>query len=385
MKTGAQPLAPAVVVGAELNGLGVVRSLARGGVQTVVLGSRWWHPAMLTRRGRPRLVDQLFGRSLVDDLLKLKQEIGVRPVLLLTDELAVDTISEHRNELGLHYQFRLPSCETVSTLANKASLHRFAEAHDLPVPHTTIIEHEDDVAAIARLATPLIIKPANKLPVHLGQIERVKLARTTKEAIEFCRLALQVAGSLVVQEWIDGPDLNICFSLFHCGRSPKSRNIFFGRKVVCDPPRIGHTAICVPATEEADTLRPLTEKFLDVSEYEGLGSLEFKWDPRNRRFVIIEPTVGRTDWQEEVATLNGLNLALIAYCYETGLSLPDGRSDGIAAWRESFLHIQRTSGLDMPTYDGYWRLDDPLPSLALGFDIAARSIRWLRKPAFKRG
>ncbi len=40
------------------------------------------------------------------------------------------------------------------------------------------------------------------------------------------------------------------------------------------------------------------------TQYEGLGSLEFKWDAQGRRFLIIEPTVGRTDMQEEIPTLN---------------------------------------------------------------------------------
>jgi D-aspartate ligase len=373
-------IAPAVVVGAELNGLGVVRSLAKGGVPSVVLGRRRWHAAMWTRWSKHRLVDPLFGRSLIDSLLALKQEIGVRPVLILTDEMAVETVSDYRSELHAHYQFHLPSRDMVSTLSNKASLHRFAEAHYLPVPRTTILEHESDLIAIEKLGTPLVIKPANKLTVHLGQVARIKLARTTTEAVEICRSTLKVAGALIVQEWIDGPDTEIYFSLFHCGRSPESRKVFFGRKLVSTPPRIGSTAICVPASKGVDLLSPVTEKFLDASEYEGLGSLEFKWDPQSRRFVIIEPTVGRTDWQEEVATLNGLNLPLITYCYESGLPLPDARDHSMVAWRESFRHVGRSLGLGIPIYDGYWRIDDPLPSIAFGFDLVSRSFHRRQKP-----
>jgi D-aspartate ligase len=123
-----------------------------------------------------------------------------------------------------------------------------------------------------------------------------------------------------------------------------------------------------------------------------LGSLEFKWDARARRFVIIEPTVGRTDWQEEIATLNGLNLALIAYCYELGLPAPPQRHVDATAWRESFLHLGRCLGLSTRTCDGYWRAEDPLPALAFCVDVAGRSLRRLfappiferRKPPFRR-
>jgi D-aspartate ligase len=138
--------------------------------------------------------------------------------------------------------------------------------------------------------------------------------------------------------------------------------------------------------------QPLTERFLDISGYQGLGSLEFKWDARARRFVIIEPTVGRTDWQEEIATLNGLNLALIAYCDELGLPAPPERAVAAAAWRESFLHLGRGAGVAMACRDGYWRTDDPLPAFAFVLDLAWQSAQRLvskpllerRRPPFRR-
>jgi len=148
----------------------------------------------------------------------------------------------------------------------------------------------------------------------------------------------------------------------------------------------------VPAAEATELLRPLTEKFIDVSEYRGLGSLEFKWDSRARRFVVIEPTVGRTDWQEEIAALNGVNLALIAYCHELGLPEPATRSTNGAAWRESVLHLRSCTEVRERLYDGYWRVDDPLPALAFFVDLAlqggrrafTRPVFERRKPPFRR-
>jgi len=37
---------------------------------------------------------------------------------------------------------------------------------------------------------------------------------------------------------------------------------------------------------------------------------------------MVEPTIGRTDYQEEVATLNGINLPYAAYCSELELPFP---------------------------------------------------------------
>jgi predicted ATP-grasp superfamily ATP-dependent carboligase len=211
----------------------------------------------------------------------------------------------------------------------------------------------------------------------MGRVERLSLADTIEDAAATCRRFLKLGATPVVQEWIDGPDGNIYFALFHCGLSPPSRSIFFGRKIAAYPPGVGSTAVCVAAPEGEDLLRPLSERFLDVSQYQGLGSLEYKWDARGRRFVIIEPTVGRTDFQEEIATLNGLNLALIAYCYELGLPMPQQQQVAAAAWRESFRRIRVRPDFKVRTYDGYWRVNDPLPVLAYGVDLLVRGSQRL--------
>jgi D-aspartate ligase len=371
---------PAVVVGGQLNGLGVIRSLAAAGIPSTVVDDSLRNVAMWSRWTKGHLVERVFGRPLVDGLLKLQETMLARPVLILTDELAVDTVSEHRAELSPSYRLRLPAPPIVTTLGNKEQLQRFAETHAMPVPRTIIVKSESDLAQIPKLGFPIIIKPANKFSVHMGRVERISLVTTTEEAAAACRRLLKLGETPVAQEWIDGPDSNIYFALFHCGRSPPSRSIFFGRKIAAYPPRVGSTAVCVPAPEAAELLRPLTEKFLDVSQYEGLGGLEYKWDPRGDRFVIIEPTVGRTDYQEEIATLNGLNLARIAYCYELGLPVPGQEQVETAAWRASFRNIRIGCGPGMRTYDGYWRRDDPLPTLIYCIDLAIRaSLRLIRR------
>jgi len=275
----------------------------------------------------------------------------------------------------------------VEVLANKALFQDFAERHGLPVPRTVVVTEEGDLAGISHLSFPVIMKPADKRPVHTGATERIAVAETLAEAKVRCRQLLQTAGQLVVQEMIDGPDDTIYFSLFHCGAEQRQVDMFIGRKVACHPPRVGSTAVCVAAPEVSDELNPLTASFIEATAYLGLGSLEFKWDPKRRRFVIIEPTVGRTDWQEEIATLSGVNLPLAAYRYELGLPLlKPAQVEGAVAWRESYRHRKGCSRLPANTriYDGYWRINDPLPAVFFYVDAAFRKIfgRLARQKAF---
>jgi len=98
--------------------------------------------------------------------LALQKQLAARPVLILTDEMSVHSVSECRTELSPNYRFRLPSPAMVSTLCNKALFQNFAEQHGLPVPRAIILEGESGFGKISDLGLPVIVKPADKRPVH---------------------------------------------------------------------------------------------------------------------------------------------------------------------------------------------------------------------------
>lgn len=356
----------AVVVGGELNGLGVVRSLARGRVPMIVVDTTYRHAAMWSRFSRHMIVDQLYGRKLVDSLLALQRGLSHRPALLLTDEMAVHTVSMHREELKLAYSFQLPSRDMVTILDNKARFHELAEQHGLPVPRSIVISCVSDLAKLHDCRFPLIVKPADRGLAYLGRTQRLHMPADVEETRDLCRTLLQTVGEFVVQEWIEGPDSNIYFCLFYRGCDHGRTTMFSGRKILSHPPRAGSTALCIAAPDAAGELEPFTAAFIELCDYRGLGSLEFKWDPARRIFVVIEPTVGRTDWQEEMATLSGVNIPLVAY--RDLIGSPDSqpiRPTQPIAWQESWRHWRGRSALKprLPIYDGYWRINDPMPGL----------------------
>jgi len=365
---------PAVVVGGQVNGLGVVRSLAMGGVRTITVDTTLTRPAMWSRFSERALVGDLSGPALVDSLLQLQQRIGGRPVMILTDEIAVATVSQHRDALAAAYRFQLPSAEMVETLEDKARFLAFAERHALPVPATLVLSQDADLAQLGALQYPVIVKPADKRSVHTGRSRRIELVTHADEARAICQEMLGTAGQIVVQEWIDGPDSEIYFSLFYRDKATRTTSMFHGRKVTSHPPRVGSTAVCVAAPEAAEALGPITGKFVEASNYEGFGSLEFKRSATTGQYLIIEPTVARTDWQEEIATLSGVNLPLIAYRHALGLPpLDTAPVDRGVAWRETFLRgAGALSGIR--TYDGYWRSDDPGPAVVFYAHLMARNV-----------
>jgi D-aspartate ligase len=364
-------LPPAVIVGADLNGLGLARSLRRGGMPVFVLDTDRWLPAMWARGCQPVLI-QTQDRTLIDELLQLRDRFDEDPLLFLASELAVFAVSEARDRLA-GYRFRLSPDRTVLRLSDKIELQRLAEGGDFPLPRTVCLETMADLAQLHLLAFPAIVKPADKRLVHAGQTARIHQVGGLAQAQTLCANLLASAVRLVAQEWIPGDDSQIYFCLFYCGRQGVPVSMFTGRKIVGHPPGIGSTGICVASPEAKVRLEPLTRRFIEHTGFEGMGSMEFKWHTARREFLIIEPTVGRTDWQEEVATLCGENIPLAAYRHE--LCLPQAAAGSRSViWRATFRQ-QWPTGMPRPgapTYDGYWRITDPGPAIVRYLDTLLR-------------
>jgi D-aspartate ligase len=355
-----------VVVEGTLNSLGVVRSLSAAKMPIYVLGTSRNCAAGWSRFSTFVRVPTFSGLGLVDALTTLGTELGDRPVLILGGDQSVETVSSHRNRIEPLYRISLPSCEMVNALADKTLFQTLAERDGFPVPRAVTIASEDDLELLQSLIPPLIIKPADKTLAIKGLVERAVRANTLLQAQTSIARMLRSAPRVIVQEWVDGPDNEIFFTLFSCDNHGSLTGMFTGRKLVCSPPEVGSTAICVAAPEAADELSALATQFITKVGYRGLGSLEFKRDKRTGRFIIIEPTVGRTDWQEEIATLSGVNLPLMTYWAALGqLETVNCKPSGLVAWRSSIEHRVPAGALPPKTriIDGLFRWSDPLPAV----------------------
>jgi D-aspartate ligase len=361
-----EPTVPAVVVGGNLNGLGVVRSLVRGRMPIYLVDTSRRCPAAWSRHCQFVPSPALEGPELMRTLRQLATRSASRPVLFLTGDHCVDTVSAHRAEVQSLYRIGLPDARTVTSLADKALFHLLAEREHFAVPRTIAISSRAEIAQLANLVPPLVLKPADKKLEIRGVVPRAVAVDSHAQARAVAKDMLLCAPTIVVQEWIDGPDSEIFFTLFSCDRRNEIIALFVGRKLVCSPPAVGSTVLCVAAPEVAEELCATTRRFVSRIGYCGLGSLEFKRDSRTGRFLIVEPTVGRTDWQEEIATLCGINLPLLTYWAELDRPLP--RCEALprsVAWRSSAEY--RTPGeflgADVPVIDGYLRWADPVPAL----------------------
>ena len=68
----------------------------------------------------------------------------------------------------------------------------------------------------------------------------------------------------------------------------------------------GSTAICTDF--KSPELEALSKALMVDACLKGLGSVEFKFNRNDGRYLITEPTIGRNDYQSFVAVCAGHNL-----------------------------------------------------------------------------
>jgi D-aspartate ligase len=390
---------PVVVVGGSVAGLGVVRSLSSTRAAVMVLDTSRFNAALWSRHCEGRVIASLSGRRLIDELKAEGSRFAQRPLLVLTQDASVEAVSRWRDDLEPYYRFLLPPPDVVEIFNDKGEFHDFAMREKFSVPESVVVRCIDDLVRIEPLQLPVVVKPARKADLQESGLDRATRFDRIEDATAHCMALMKLKASAIVQEWVDGPDNQIFFCLFFCDLSGRPLRFFTGRKLSAYPAGVGSTATCIAAPEAHAELKALTVRLTSMTRYAGIGGLEFKRDARTGEFIIIEPTVGRTDWQEEIATLSGVNIPVAAWMHAVGQSIEPVETGSIkSAWRTSLKHRSPPAlrKAKLKIVDGYWRASDPIPGLIFyGIEPVRRmlhhnirgalvhSLRWLFNTAKK--
>lgn len=375
---------PVVVTGGSANALGVLRSLKH--CDLTLLCDSEHAPAWHSRHGRKVKVADTRSATVVDDLLALAAQwpVGRQPVLILTEEKTVVHVGMARDRLAPHYRFLLSPQTLLCDLQSKAGFQRLALQAGAPIPQGVVLNSTADLYNIRELRYPCVLKPLEQDADYAARFKKAYKVASADEAATLYREIEPVMPCMIVQEWLEGEDSDIYFCLgFWDATSNLVGEAFTGRKVRSWPLQVGGTASCTSAPEVARELVGLTCAFAKAIGYVGQMGMEFKHDARRGGFYMVEPTVGRTDYQHEIATLSGCNVLDMMVAHVAGT--PVGRSGPAKTvlWYDEVSDAKALAAgapdrlfRNRPRMAAVWRLQDPMPTLA---DLARRASGKLRR------
>jgi len=318
--------APAVILYMSHLGLGLARALGREGVRVFALDPHREALGMNSRYVSPVITPDIKageGRYL-DFLLEFGRSLPARAVLYPTGDPTVVLVSRERDALARCYDFVMPEHATVLKLLTKDGLDAVAREHGIPAPRTVIPADRSAVEAAARdLAFPVILKPAEshawkarEITDIIGVGTKVVPCATPDELLaNYDRIAAH-DPAVVVQEVVPGEDERLAYCCFYVGRSGEMLGFFAGRKRRVLPPGFGSASMAESMADPA--LADATLRLVRAVGYRGLGGVEFKLDPRDNTYKLIEFNARFGLW-DALGARCGVNLALIAWRDAQGL------------------------------------------------------------------
>ena len=385
---------PAVVVGLNLNGLGVARALGRHGVHVIGLTNDATAVGTRSRFVREIWQGEEQGSALVEMLVGRAEGMDRGAVLLPVTDGAVRAIAGGLDELRKHYRIGMPAPAAVDGLLDKRRFAELAAEHGLPVPETIFVDTPEEMgAAAARVPYPCIMKPQVKSAAYGEAGGKKAYLLDGPDVLIGTYTTFAVAEPrVIVQEYVPGGDEKVYFCLQYYNSTSRAIVSFCGHKIRQWPAHCGGTACCEPVDEPG--LCELAEGFFRAVGFRGLCSMEFKKDGRDGAFKAIEPTVCRTDWQSGVADINGVPIPYVAYCDLAGREPPAVKPRrlrikwvNLQADRQSADYYKRRGELSFrqwawslrPAVRGAtWAVDDPAPWLCAVAGKLRRRLQALR-------
>jgi len=322
----------AVVVGGDYQGLGIVRSLGQQGVPVCVVDDE----RSISRFSRyasqfVKVADLRDERKAVNSLLEIGTRLGLNGwILYPTRDELVAAFSRYRPELSQLFRVPTPDWESVQWAWDKRNTYRLARELDIPMPSTFCLENGDQLSRI-EFSPPFALKPAIK--EHFVYATKAKawradsheeLAALVQEAAKFMDPA-----ELIVQEVIPGggnQQFSYC-AFFLDGHALGSMVVKRRRQ---HPLQFGKASTYVE-TVDIPVLEEFSERFLRRINYYGLVELEYKLDPRDAQYKLLDVNA-RTWGYHSLGISAGVDFSYMLYANQLGMPVTACKAKPGVGW-----------------------------------------------------
>jgi len=321
------------VIGGDYQGLGIVRSLGRRGVPVCVVDNE----RSISRYSRyathfvglPDLRDQ---RKAVDGLLDIGKRLGLDGwVLYPTREELVAAISQHRVELRKVFRVPTPNWEIVKWAWDKRNTYRLAQELGIPTPITHYLESLDQLEKFRDSTPPFAIKPAIKEHFIYATKAKAWRANSYSELRTLFQKASELVGvgEIMVQELIPGggsQQFSYC-AFFRNGEALGKMTVRRRRQ---HPLEFGRASTYVESVD-LPLLEELSERFLRAIDYYGLVEVEYKLDPRDSQYKLLDVNA-RTWGYHSLGAKAGVDFSYILFADQVGLPVTPCRGSSGLSW-----------------------------------------------------
>jgi D-aspartate ligase len=303
----------AVVIGGDYQGLGIVRSLGRMGVPVCVIDdehsiSRF---SRYTTHGL-RVPDLRQEQPTVEALMRIGRSLNLHGwVLFPTRDEIVAAVARNRSTLAEIFRVPVPEWETVHWMLDKRNTYELAKQLNIPYPKTWSAMTPEALEQIDS-PFPLVLKPAIKEHFFYATKAKAWRINSRAELRTMFRRASELTGAseVLIQDMIPG-DGRQQFSYCAFFKEGKAIGSMVTRRTRQHPHDFGRASTFVE-TIDLPALEALSNRFLRSINYYGLVEVEFKLDPRDGQFKLLDINA-RTWGYHTLGTHAGVDFPKLLY------------------------------------------------------------------------
>jgi len=296
MARSAKRLIP-VVLGSDVNAYGIARSFYEEyGVSSVIICKKLWAPCKNTKYISRTIVksniedDDIF-LEILDGLEKSLPAFSNDLVLLPCGDSYSELISRNKKTLESRFLFNTVDYKLHRQLNRKQTYYELCEKYGLAYPTTRVVSKNNFRSSIKDLVFPLVIKPTNSIMYWATSFKGKRKVFMVRDETEYKKVLDAIYGSsyddgLIVQEYIPG-EREAEFHLYS-DQQGSVRFMQFDEMILGSPTPDGigsHTAETVAKEPE---LTAEYRIFLNEIGYRGYGNIDFKFDPRDKKWKTFE-------------------------------------------------------------------------------------------------
>jgi D-aspartate ligase len=322
----------ALVVGGNLNGLSIARSLGRHGVPVWVVSPPNIRLASFSRYTRRTLPwptgDE---ETQVEYLLEIAARNDLDQwVLYPTSDESAALLSRFHSKLSRRFRVSTPTWNVLRWAHDKRLTYRLAAGQKVDYP-ATFYPHTDADLEGVNCEFPAILKPAAHSSINRLTEDKAWRVANHEELLVRYREAreLMPPDLILVQEMIPGNgESQFSFAALCC--EGKTIASLTARRTRQYPIDFGYSSSFVETFDVPDIVAP-SQRLLEAIGYTGIVEVEYKFDFRDRRFKLLDINPRLWTWSP-LGGRAGVDFPYLLWKMMQGMPVEEQRAPAGVRW-----------------------------------------------------
>jgi D-aspartate ligase len=317
----------ALVIGGNLNGLSIARSLGRRGVPVWVTSPpniKLASYSRYTQRTLPWLDGDSEGQAAY--LLELAERYHLNQwVLFPTSDESAALLSKFHSALSRHFRVSTPTWDALRWAYDKRLTYQLAAEQQVDYPSTIYPATEADLRSVN---FPAILKPATHAAVNRFTADKAWPVTNHEELLARYREARELIPSdlILIQERIPGGgESQFSYAALCCDGQPIAS--LTARRTRQYPIDFGYSSSFVETLDVPEIVGP-SQRLLAAIRYTGIVEVEYKLDVRDGRYKLLDINPRLWTWSP-LGGRAGVDFPYLLWQMMVGRALPKqtGRTD----------------------------------------------------------